>query len=72
MSEKQPPECYQIGISCWGDYAAGTERCEWCQWCHDCADGIDPCEYCDWYSRCKGLPDDEEDFQINSGKEMEK
>jgi hypothetical protein len=24
---KQLPECYQQGISCIGDYAAGSERC---------------------------------------------
>lgn len=56
--KKEPPECYQLGISCLFDYAAGTERCDWCEWKDDCANGIDPCEYCDFYSSCRGVEEE--------------
>jgi hypothetical protein len=59
MPKGNPPKCFQERISCIGDYAAGSERCDWCEHNIDCANGVDPCDFCDWYSKCKKEEDDE-------------
>lgn len=55
-ANRTPPECFREGISCFGDYAAGSERCEWQE---DCAQGVYPCDFCDWYSQCKEGEEDD-------------
>jgi len=49
------PACFREGSpNCLGDYACGSDMCEFCEFQTACISGADPCEFCEYESECKG------------------